>query len=77
MSAIPIKATPATTNPRLTYCFLDKRSFKNNRSNTMVKRQWKETTGAVSTGSIDAAKIKAIVPKVSPVAALQRTNSSG
>ena len=77
MSAIPIKITPSTTNPKLIYCFLVNLSFKKIRANMIVRIQWNDTIGAVSTGFIDAAKINVIVPKVSPVAALQRTNSSG
>jgi hypothetical protein len=75
--ANPSMTMPSTTKPKLIYCFFDKRSFKNIRANTMVRRQWKDVMGAVSTGFIDAAKMKVIVPKVSLVAALQRINSSG
>jgi hypothetical protein len=50
--------------------------FKNILANTIVTRQYNDVMGAVSTGLIDAAKINAIVPNVSPVAAPQRIISS-
>ena len=73
---IPNKTIPAVKNARLINCFLDSCSFKNIRASTMVTTKYIDVTGAVSTGLIDAAKINAIVPAVSLVAAPQRSNSS-
>ena len=65
ISAIPSNTIPSITNPKLIYCFLVKRSFKNIRSKQIVRIQWNEAIGAVSTGLIGATKMNVIVPNVS------------
>ena len=63
---------PATKKAKLRYCFLVNRSFKRIRANMIVTRQYDDVIGAVSIGLIATAKVNAIVPKVSQVAAPQQ-----